>query len=194
MRQLLKSKKLTIFISIILLASILLIGLLIIYLRIREDGQEKGELPNGEEITNEELSIEEEQARCIVYTEDLLVGTWKDLGTDLGAYQEVQLGEDKNFKYYSEKVDTGENYALEGKWVYSKEKNSLTLYFDEINEAWETILSDDLHEYFKDVVSYNLEEKRIELKMHYMGRVDFVECEESRYFIDFMNIYFYKEV
>ncbi|MBN2015235.1 hypothetical protein JW766_00170 [Candidatus Dojkabacteria bacterium] len=144
----------------------------------------------GESLKDESKITQDD---CLLLAEDQLIGEWSNKNTDFPAYLKLVLLEDGEFHYFVEEIEGDREYELSGKWEYKKDSSSIRFNFNEINEVWNNILSDEsLVESFTGVVSYSLEDKTIEFKVDYAERENYQGCEEGRYYIDWLNEYLYK--
>ena len=106
----------------------------------------------------------------------------------------VEVAEENSEIGNTENADTSLTQELQGVWEYDASKNSVKFVFDKLNEQLTNALEEDtINEDFGSIVDYDIEKKTIEVKVHYMGRDNFIGCEENRYFIDWFGIYLYKQ-
>lgn len=183
-------------ITIVAMLSVLLIGSA--FLLISNKGIKDSE--------NYQDAVEEED--CISNIEEFIVGEWKQLNGEGEGHLIIELNSNNRFTYKvnravvaeekseignTEDVDTSLIQELQGVWEYNDSKNSVKLVFDKLNkQLTNTLEEDDINEDFGSIVDYNIDKKTIEVEVHYMGRDNFVGCEENRYFIDWFGVYLYR--
>lgn len=118
---------------------------------------------------------------------------WTSAEVD-GFEYKLNLALNENNLFSLEEVDiaTGKIVTNYGKWQLNEDNKSIMLTFEELDERWYRILSQDLSIY-EYVLSYDATKKYIEIQFQYFVG-DQVEktCKEERFYINIFGIRLYK--
>ncbi|MDD3647710.1 MAG: hypothetical protein PHS44_04390 [Candidatus Dojkabacteria bacterium] len=148
---------------------------------------------NRNRVPVEESNPTVNQDECIKAAGSQLVGSWESLPSEDPVELGIELNAENRFVYRVDS-DNQNSYKMAGRWEYDRENVGITFTFDDLNDSWQKILTDpQLKETYTGVMNYSLLSKTIKLKIGYMEREAFQDCEVNRYYIDFLGYRIYRK-
>lgn len=138
--------------------------------------------------------------RCLLNLDSILLGKWSQpiRGHEPNIY-EMSLNEDNTFSLRMVNVETKSIITEDiGTWLFDQEKIGVTLQFDN-SQYWNEIVAKgevilDVPPVGHGFLDYSQDNNSITFKVGYLQNLIDIGCEESRYAIDIIQNYLYKQL